>query len=111
MRRMLLGVLAIDARWLNAGLHAAIIGSAAVGVNYPDPIKEWFGMEGLRPLLKRKSAVISNNTSAPVGWALGERIMTKQVTNTPRTLGSHPSALTNVGFGVVVLIRPLSFDL
>ena len=30
------------------------------------------GMEGLLPFLKRKSAVIGNRTSAPVGWALGE---------------------------------------
>ena len=29
------------------------------------------GMEGLLPFLKRKSAVIGNNTSAPVGWAIG----------------------------------------
>jgi acyl-CoA reductase-like NAD-dependent aldehyde dehydrogenase len=29
------------------------------------------GMEGLLPFLKRKSAVISNNASGPVGWALG----------------------------------------
>jgi len=29
------------------------------------------GREGLLPYLKRKSAVIANNTSAPVGWMLG----------------------------------------
>lgn len=29
------------------------------------------GMEGLMPFLKRKSAVISNDPNAPVGWALG----------------------------------------
>ena len=29
------------------------------------------GTEGLMPYLKRKSAVISNDSSAPVGWAIG----------------------------------------
>lgn len=29
------------------------------------------GMEGLMPFLKRKSAVISNDPTAPIGWALG----------------------------------------